>query len=194
MTKQYSRAGSAGAVAPARRAGAVALARRRGATGFLVPLVVPVAGLATCLAACSSTPAKSASTASPAARQTTTSKPGGTAKPSGSPSVSAATCEHVKALRGDLVSVIHVKWSTGTAKVIAVDLSHIRKELTALKNEPALASEVGALNGAVTHVTGAIKAMSTPPTAAQLKAVRMAFNDMKATAAPLIGKLKAACP
>lgn len=200
MTKQYSRAGSAGAVALARRAGAVASARRRVAAGFLVPLMVPVAGLATCLTACSSTTAKSAGTASPAAHQTampsspTTSKPSGTAKPSGSPSVSAAACEHVRALRQDLISVTHVKYNGSTAKVVVADLNGIRKELTALKNEPALASEVGALDGAVTHVTDAIKALSTPPTHAQLKAVSTAFNDMKATAAPLIHKLKAACP
>lgn len=169
----------------------MAPARRRGARGFFVPLVLPVAGLATCLAACSSTSSKSDSTASPAAHQTTMPS---TAKPSGSPSLSAAACEHVRALREDLISVTHVKYNGGTAKVVVADLNGIRKELTALKNEPAVASEVGALTGAITNVQNAVKAMSTPPSAAQLKAVVTAFNNMKAIAAPTIAKLKAACP
>ena len=78
--------------------------------------------------------------------------------------------------------------------MVVVDLNDIRKQLTALKNEPALAAEVGALNGAITNVQGAVKALSAPPTAAQLKAVVTAFNNMKVMASPMIPKLKAACP
>lgn len=196
--------GGAGCESPARGGVGPRAAGRKGAVRLAVPLVVPLAGVAACLAACSST--SGAKPASPAVHETSLPKSGRsmssvspmpaspTAAPTVSPSLSAAACDHVRALRQDLISVTHVKFNGGTAKVVVVDLSDISKHLTALKNEPALATEVGALTGATTNVQGAIKALSTPPTAAQIKAVVTAFNNMKLIASPVIPKLKAACP
>lgn len=183
-------------------------AGRKGTRRLAVPLIVPLTGVAVCLAACSSN-SSSSHNASPATHETSMPKSGrsmssvsnhspvsptGAVSPTVSPSLSAAACDHVHALRQDLISVTHIKYNSGTAKVVVVDLTDIRKQLTALKGEPALATEVGALTGALTNVQGAITAMSTPPTAAQLKAVATSFNNMKIITSPIIPKLKAACP
>lgn len=188
MTKQQSRTGPAGVMA---------WARRKGVVGLAVPLVVPVAGA--CLAACSSTSSSGNKTASPAVHQSSmpsknSSKSPMTPIPSGSPSVSAAACKHVRALRGDLTSITHVTFNGRSATVITADLKSIQGHLTALKSEPALASDLKPLSTSVTDVQNAAKGVTSPPTPAQLKAVITALTSLKATAAPTIAKLKAACP
>jgi hypothetical protein len=185
MTKQQPQAGHAGTARPR--------------TSVPILVAMPVAGAAMLLAACT-TSTTTATTASPAqpSKATVSSSPAASAspapKPSTSASVSAAACQHVKSLRGSLVSITHVSFTGGSATVITADLKNMQAQLAALKGEPALAAATNQLQASVNNVMQAAKGMKATPSASQARAVVNALTNLKTTAAPIVGQLKAACP
>jgi hypothetical protein len=180
---------------------------------------VLIAGAAVTLAACSSGTSSSAkkaaaphTTASPtkhsgshktgshisspgthAASTGHAASPGTAASPA---RASKSECKHVASLRTSLQDLNHLTLNASSASKIRTDLTNIQTQLAALKGHggSAMSSELTALSASVDKVRTAAHGLSTPPTAAQVKAITTALSQLKTQSKSALAAMNAACP
>jgi hypothetical protein len=156
-----------------------------------------VAGAAPLLAACSSSGTSNAnSSASAAATHSAMKSSAHPSHHSGSPKATASECKHVHSLRTSLESLTHTPLNATTAAKVRTDLTNIETQLTALKGKgsPAFSAEINRLSLAVTAVRKSAAAMSTPPTAAQVKTVVAALSALKTQSKTALTAMSKECP
>lgn len=115
------------------------------------------------------------------------------ASPSASPAI---PCAQITSLRNSLVDLTHVPASQASAGRISADLSNIRKQLTALKNQAtgAFASQASQLSAALETVAKSAGTLASNPSSANLTGLHVALDHLESTAQTLIGEMKAVCP
>jgi len=149
-------------------------------------MAAAAAGVTAVLAACGSSGA--GGTASPPANSNSSGP--------GTGSSLTAACPHLTSLRSSLTNLTRLPASPTSLGPMGADLTNIEKQFGSLRDLSGSTGRADAdqLTVALHKFTLAAQAEVGLPTSAHLTALRSALTDLKDTAQPMIGQIKAACP